>query len=330
MAMNLSLPINKTTKLLLPPCSLLHGGRSRRNAMRVCASFDPLRSRIFPRDASSSSIGKQPVGIEPRARFSASRTQTVEVRQLRRPLADYMSLPASQYSVLDAERIERVDDNTFRCYVYRFKFFAFEVCPVLLVRVEEEPKGCCIRLLSCKLEGSPFVVAQNEKFSASMVNKISCSTSNGNSSVEQLKSETTIEVAIGNHSCSWNLKHATGHIFFLIYLFNYGILQVVIEIPFAFRAIPEELIESTGNRVLEQLLGIMLPRFMAQKDNGGCADHNFWRTGELQSHFWFLGELKTSTIQKHKDKKLLRTLDHPGELQNEFCVKSVLFFKPGA
>lgn len=109
-----------------------------------------------------------------------------------------MSLPASQYSVLDAERIERVDDNTFRCYVYRIKFFAFEVCPVLVVRVEEEPNGCCIRLLSCKvtqisslllfmlffpflrslwgivvlivwhgwqLEGSPLVEAQNEKFS---------------------------------------------------------------------------------------------------------------------------------------------------------------------
>lgn len=62
-----------------------------------------------------------------------------------------MSLPASQYSVLDAERIERVDDNTFRCYVYTFKFFAFEVCPVLLVRVEEQPDGCCIKLLSCKV-----------------------------------------------------------------------------------------------------------------------------------------------------------------------------------
>ena len=101
---------------------------------------------------------------------------------------EYMSLPASQYSVLDAERIERVDENTFRCYVYRIKFFAFEVCPVLLVRVEEQPNGCCIRLLSCKvcafcfalcislfrfvlmivclvqLEGSPLVVAQNDKF----------------------------------------------------------------------------------------------------------------------------------------------------------------------
>ena len=66
---------------------------------------------------------------------------------------EYMRLPASQYSVLDAERIERVDENTFRCYIYRIKFFAFEVCPVLLVRVEEQPNGCCIRLLSCKVFG---------------------------------------------------------------------------------------------------------------------------------------------------------------------------------
>lgn len=64
---------------------------------------------------------------------------------------EYMRLPASQYSVLDAERIERVNDNTFRCYVYRIKFFSFEVCPVLLVKVEAQPDGCCIKLLSCKV-----------------------------------------------------------------------------------------------------------------------------------------------------------------------------------
>lgn len=64
---------------------------------------------------------------------------------------EYMRLPASQYSVLDAERIERVNEDTFRCYVYRIKFFTLEVCPVLLVKVEEQPDGCCIKLLSCKV-----------------------------------------------------------------------------------------------------------------------------------------------------------------------------------
>lgn len=81
-------------------------------------------------------------------------------------LVEYMSLPASQYSVLDAERIERVDDSTFRCYVYRFKFFAFEVCPVLLVRVEEQPDGCCIKLLSCKVVYCFFLLLITADFPA--------------------------------------------------------------------------------------------------------------------------------------------------------------------
>ena len=39
-----------------------------------------------------------------------------------------MSLPASQYSVLDANRIERLDADTFKCYVGNVKIFNFEVC----------------------------------------------------------------------------------------------------------------------------------------------------------------------------------------------------------
>ncbi|XP_077221039.1 RAP release 2, galactose-binding-like domain protein, putative (DUF1997) isoform X2 [Tasmannia lanceolata] len=154
----------------------------------------------YPNNVLFSNFGTKPSfriladSTTPKARFIARRSETTSVKQLQRPLVEYMSLPASQYSVLDAERIERVDDNTFRCYVYRLKFFAFEVCPVLLVKVEEEPNGCCIRLLSCKLEGSPIVVAQNDKFSASMVNKISCSVGLGKSPMQQLTSDTTIEV----------------------------------------------------------------------------------------------------------------------------------------
>ncbi|XP_058081992.1 uncharacterized protein LOC131230201 isoform X2 [Magnolia sinica] len=184
------------------------------------------------------------ISADLKARFVAKRSETTSVQQLQRPLVEYMSLPASQYSVLDAERIERVNENTFRCYVYRLKFFSFEVCPVLLVRVDEEPDGCCIRLLSCKLEGSPIVVAQNDKFSASMVNKISCNSNRGNSSVQQLTSDTTIEV--------------------------------VIDIPFAFQAIPAQVIESTGTQVLEQLLKIMLPRFLTQL----VKDYQAWASGD--------------------------------------------------
>uniref|UniRef100_A0A8I6XFE5 Uncharacterized protein n=1 Tax=Hordeum vulgare subsp. vulgare TaxID=112509 RepID=A0A8I6XFE5_HORVV len=133
--------------------------RRSRAAVVVCASSS----------SSSSSSSPSTVSSAPKARFVARRSESTSVQQLARPLAEYMGLPASQYSVLDAERIERVDESTFRCYVYRFRFFALEVCPVLLVRVDEEPNGCCIRLLSCKLEGSPLVEAQNDKFSGEVV-----------------------------------------------------------------------------------------------------------------------------------------------------------------
>ncbi|KAG4109024.1 hypothetical protein GLYMA_U031112v4, partial [Glycine max] len=167
-----------------------------------------------------------------KARFVARRKESLSVRQLQRPLIEYMRLPASQYSVLDAERIERVNENTFRCYVYRFKFFNLEVCPVLLVKVEEQPDGCCIKLLSCKLEGSAMVAAQNDKFDALMVNRISCDSNANKSLMQQLTSDTIIEVSI--------------------------------EIPFPFQAIPKQAIESAGTQVLEQILRIMLPRFVSQ------------------------------------------------------------------
>ncbi|KAI4346454.1 hypothetical protein L6164_007349 [Bauhinia variegata] len=180
----------------------------------------------------------------PKARFVVRRKETISVRQLDRPLIEYMRLPASQYSVLDAERIERVNDNTFRCYVHRIKLFNFEICPVLLVRVEEQSDGCCIKLLSCKLEGSPILAAQNDKFDVIMVNRISCDSNNYNSSVQQLTSDAMIEVRI--------------------------------EVPFAFRLISVQAIESAGTQVFEQLFRIVLPRFMAQL----VKDYQAWASGD--------------------------------------------------
>ncbi|MFS7957590.1 hypothetical protein Hanom_Chr07g00668131 [Helianthus anomalus] len=213
-----------------------------RNAMfALTSSSDSSSSDDLPKPPLSVSADSNSA---PKARFVARRTESVSVRPLERPLLEYMSLPASQYSVLDAQRIERIDDNTFRCYVYKFKFFAFEVCPVLLVRVEEQLNGCSINLLSCKLEGSPIVVAQNDKFEASMVNRISCDSNQSSSSMQELTSDTVIEVSI--------------------------------DIPFPFRAIPVHTIESSGTRVLEQILKIMLPRFMAQL----VKDYEAWASGD--------------------------------------------------
>ncbi|CAM8889108.1 hypothetical protein QQ045_027477 [Rhodiola kirilowii] len=216
---------------------------------------NPVRHISFASDSYKTQFMVCASSTVPKARFVARRVESVTVKQLERPLMEYMSLPASQYSVLDGERIERVDDNTFRCYVYTFKFFAFEICPVLLVRVEEQAHGCCIKLLSCKLQGSPIVVAQNDKFEASMVNQISCSSIPGNFTEQKLTSDTLIEV--------------------------------IIDIPFAFRAIPVPAIESTGTQVLEQILKLMLPRFMAQL----VKDYRAWASGDTSRQPLGTGEI---------------------------------------
>lgn len=55
-----------------------------------------------------------------------------------------------------------------------------------------------------------------------------------------------------------------------------AVIEVNIEIPFAFRAIPVQAIESTGSQVLDQILRIMLPRFMAQL----VKDYQAWASGD--------------------------------------------------
>jgi hypothetical protein len=64
-----------------------------------------------------------------------------------------MALPASQYSVLDARRVERLDGGTFRCHVGAFRFFSFSVEPVITVSVEVGARGPTVRLLSTKVRG---------------------------------------------------------------------------------------------------------------------------------------------------------------------------------
>ena len=62
-----------------------------------------------------------------------------------------MRLPASQYSVLDAKKIERIDDDVFMCYVGGLNFLGFTVDPVLKVSVIVHDKGPVVKLLETKV-----------------------------------------------------------------------------------------------------------------------------------------------------------------------------------
>ena len=65
--------------------------------------------------------------------------------------AQYMALPASQYSVLDAKKIDRIDDCTFRCYVNAIKLFNLTIEPILTVRVTEGSRGPTVKLLDTRV-----------------------------------------------------------------------------------------------------------------------------------------------------------------------------------
>ena len=65
--------------------------------------------------------------------------------------AEYMRLPASQYSVLDAQKVERLDEDTFRCYVGGLSFLGFTVKPVLTVSVIVKERGPIVKLLNTQV-----------------------------------------------------------------------------------------------------------------------------------------------------------------------------------
>ncbi len=77
------------------------------------------------------------------ASFSSVKVGSIEVDEVNggRSLREYMSLPASQYSTLDGEKVERVGDDTFVCTLGSFDFLGFKLQPVLTARVDVRPDG---------------------------------------------------------------------------------------------------------------------------------------------------------------------------------------------
>jgi hypothetical protein len=107
-----------------------------------------------------------------------------------------MTLPASQYSVLDAKRIERLDGDTFRCYVGGLQFLNFAVEPILTLSVIVGERGPTVRLLSTELQGSKAVEAANDKFSATMTNVVSWREGQEQGGDKEIASNASIEVTI--------------------------------------------------------------------------------------------------------------------------------------
>ncbi|KAG1667469.1 hypothetical protein FOA52_012224 [Chlamydomonas sp. UWO 241] len=219
-------------------------------AVRVVAKevqADAARGEPLPSTTASST--KAPNGAR-RVRLSASKSGAQGVTQLERTLAEYMALPASQYSVLDARKIERIDDDTFRCFVGELRFGQWAMEPVLTCAVVVEPEagGCTIKLLSCELRGSKSVEELNDKFSAQMSNVVRWRLAGGvDGSVD------------GRHE-----------------IMSTTSLEVDLEVPAWCGFIQTSSIEGLGSGVLQNVLNVMVPSFLGQLRR----DYTKWAAGD--------------------------------------------------
>eukprot|EP01026_Neomeris_dumetosa_P018988 TRINITY_DN1754_c0_g1_i6.p1 TRINITY_DN1754_c0_g1~~TRINITY_DN1754_c0_g1_i6.p1 ORF type:complete len:245 (-),score=24.19 TRINITY_DN1754_c0_g1_i6:274-1008(-) len=196
------------------------------------------QTQVFKPQTLDPSLGR---GI---ATFSASKSAEKIIKEKIRPLAEYMSLPASQYSVLDAEKVERLDEDTFRCYVGGIKFASFVVEPVLTLSVKVVPMGCTNSLLDCQIGGSKMAREANERFLARMTNNVrhSQNAADGDGT-KSITSQTDLEV------------------------------QLIVPKWFI---LPIGGLEKMGCAVMQGVLNTMVPRFLEQLR----VDYELWASGD--------------------------------------------------
>lgn len=181
--------------------------------------------------------------------LSASKSAVYPVVELEKPIGTYMTLPASQYSVLDAQRIERIDETSFRCYVGGINFLNFRVEPVLTLSVIVGERGPTVRLLETTLEGSKAALEANSKFTATMTNEVAWWDGREHANIDVdglcIASDTT--------------------------------LTVTLQVPRWF-VVPVSVVESSGSKIMQKILDVSVPKFLSQLNT----DYAKWSAGEVR------------------------------------------------
>ena len=176
-----------------------------------------------------------------------------------------MALPVSQYSVLDARRIERLDDKSFRCYVDGVRLFSFSVEPVVDVEVAAAPdgRGPTVRLLGATLEGSKAAVAASDAFEVTMANAVRWMTT------EEKKKAKLVSLTSSSSEDDDDDDN-------LLHLTSDTSIELRIEVPGWFRLVPLSAVERVGSKVMQRVLDVAVPRFLDQL----ARDYALWAEGE--------------------------------------------------
>jgi len=178
------------------------------------------------------------------ARYQASQASSHEIKEGDRPLAEYMTLPVSQYSVLDADKVERLDDSTFRVQTSTVNFFGIKLTPVMKLSVRPHSTGCEVQMLDCTLEGSQVASDANQKFACRMRNYISFIE---DEEIGQLKLTADCIVQVAGIVPRW--------------------INAIVPISF---------VNNVGQKMLAKILEVAMPRFLLQLEK----DYLAWASGD--------------------------------------------------
>ena len=195
------------------------------------------------------------------ASFEATKraSKRVHERAGERTVREYMALPASQYSTLDGERVERLGEDTFRVELSELSFLGFKLRPRLVarVRVREDGSGCEVRVEDMELSGSGIVESASDAFEIVSVNNVTWSDVDAStlSAVERK----VLEESGGEFK---EFMSETSVSVFLI---------VPGWFPFTVKST-----ERTGRFVVNQVVGQVVPRFLAQL----AEDYRTWSKGD--------------------------------------------------
>ncbi|GAB5032074.1 Hypothetical protein NocV09_00800430 [Nannochloropsis oceanica] len=140
-----------------------------------------------PRSSSSSLSSSTPPTTDPsnlkyggthngkEVTFKASKSAECDVMEGIRSLKDYMALPPSEYSVLDADAIVRLGEDSFRCQIGSLSFFGYQMTPILYVKVNVDPAQgkSTLNIYKLELTGSRIAEIANGTFQVKARNVVS-------------------------------------------------------------------------------------------------------------------------------------------------------------
>jgi hypothetical protein len=134
--------------------------------------------------------------------WTASAKGTVRVNEVSRTVEDYMKLPSSEYSVLSANQIERLNDREFKCTLGTLNFFGVKITPVLFVDVNVIPdeNKSIISVTRAETIGSDIAEKVNGTFSILAINTVFSGSDNKNRKTLTSETSLTLDCIVSSDS----------------------------------------------------------------------------------------------------------------------------------